>query len=263
MRIIRNVLDNHHCKKNTLAGRFEIEMLNLFQLVTSKKLFMKSDIQIQNDVIEELKWEPSLNAPEIAVAVKNGVVTLSGQVDSYMKKLAAEQAAKRVAGVKAIAEDIQVGVSPELRKSDTEIAEAVLNALKWHTAVNESKIKVKVENGNVKLEGEVDWEYERLSAKSSIEHLTGVRSVINLITIKPKIKPSDIVQLITAALQRSATIDAKKVRVDVVGNKVILTGQVRSFAEKEDAEKAAWFAPGVSVVESKLEVSEFEYEFEG
>ena len=151
MRIIRNVLDNHHCKKNTLAGRFEIEMLNLFQLVTSKKLFMKSDIQIQNDVIEELKWEPSLNAPEIAVAVKNGVVTLSGQVDSYMKKLAAEQAAKRVAGVKAIAEDIQVGVSPELRKSDTEIAEAVLNALKWHTAVNESKIKVKVENGNVKL----------------------------------------------------------------------------------------------------------------
>ena len=222
---------------------------------------MKSDIQIQNDVLEELRWEPSLNSPEIAVAVKNGIVTLSGQVDSYFKKLTAEQAVKRVAGVKAIAEDIQVRVLPVPCKSDTEIAAAVLNALKWHSAIQEDKIKVKVENGNVKLEGEVDWEYERVSAKTSVENLTGVRSVYNFITIKPKIKPSDISQQITAAFQRSATLDANKIRVEVVGNKVILRGTVRSFAEKEDAEKAARLAPGVSTIESKLEISELEFEY--
>ena len=222
---------------------------------------MKSDIQIQNDVLEELRWEPSLNSPEIAVAVKNGIVTLSGQVDSYFKKLTAEQAAKRVAGVKAIAEDIQVSVLPVPGKSDAEIAAAVLNALKWHSAIQEDKIKVKVENGNVKLEGEVDWEYERVSAKTTIENLTGVRSVYNFITIKPKIKPSDISQQITAAFQRSATLDANKIRVEVVGNKVILRGTVRSFAEKEDAEKAARLAPGVSTIESKLEISELEFEY--
>ena len=116
---------------------------------------MKSDIQIQKDVMEELKWEPFLNSSEIGVAVKNGIVTLSGQVDSFSKKLAAERTAKKVAGVKAVAEDIQIGVSPAYKKTDTEIAEAVLNALKWHSAVQEEKIKIKLENGNVTLEGEV------------------------------------------------------------------------------------------------------------
>src|SRR5688572_28588336 len=148
---------------------------------------MKSDPQIQKDVMEQLRWEPFLNASQIGVSVKNGIVTLSGQVDSYSKKLTAENAAKKIAGVKAIAEDIQIGVSPSFNKTDAEIAEAVLNALKWHSSVQEEKIKIKVENGNVKLEGEVDWEYQRTSAKSSIENLVGVRSVTNLITLKPKV----------------------------------------------------------------------------
>ncbi|HEY5392708.1 MAG TPA: BON domain-containing protein, partial [Hanamia sp.] len=134
---------------------------------------MKTDYQIQEDVMEELKWQPFLNASEIGVAVKNGIVTLSGHVDSYSKKLAAENAAKKVAGVKAVAEEIEVGISPSYNKTDAEIAEAVLNALKWHTAVQEDKIKIKVEDGYVKLEGEVEWEYQRTMAKTAIENLAG------------------------------------------------------------------------------------------
>jgi osmotically-inducible protein OsmY len=223
---------------------------------------MKSDLQIQSDVMDELKWEPYLNASQIGVAVSNGIVTLSGQVDSYSKKLSAEKAAKRVSGVKAIAEDIQIGVSPAFRKTDTEIAEAILSALKWHSALQEEKIKIKVEDGIVKLDGEVEWEYQRNNAKVAIENLTGVRSVINLITVKPKISPTDIQQKISAAFHRSATIDAEKIQSDVVGNKVTLRGKVRSFAEKEDAENAAWAAPGITSVENKLQIEVPEYAFE-
>ena len=223
---------------------------------------MKSDTQIQKDVMDELKWEPWLTASEIGVAVKNGIVTLSGQVDSFSKKLLAEKAAKRVVGVKAVAEDIHVGLSPSYRKTDAEIADAVLNALKWHTAVQEEEIKIKVEDGAVRLEGEVEWDYQRISAKSAIENLAGVQSVINLITVKPKIKASDIQEKINNAFIRSATIDAEKVTVEVSGSKVILNGKVRSFAEKEDAERAAWNAPGVISLESNLAIDVPEYAFE-
>ena len=222
---------------------------------------MKTDNQIQKDVMEELSWEPFLNESEIGVAVKDGIVTLSGIVDSYSKKISAEKAAKKVVGVKAVAEDIQVGISPSYRKSDTEIAEAVLNALRWHTAVQEEKIKIKVEDGIVKLEGEVEREYQRNNAKMAIENLTGVRSVINLITVAPKITPSDISKKISTALHRSATFDAEKIKIDVVGSQVTLRGKVRSFAEKEDAENAAWAAPGISRVENRLEIEIPSYAF--
>jgi osmotically-inducible protein OsmY len=164
--------------------------------------------------------------------------------------------------VKAVAEEIQVGISPSFKKTDTEIAEAVLNALKWHTAVQEEKIKIKVEDGIVKLEGEVEWEYQRTNAKTAIENLSGVRSVINLINVKPKITSTDIKQKINAAFHRSATIDAGKVTVEVEGSKVTLSGKVRSFVEKEDAERAAWAAPGVISVVSKLEIEVPEFVFE-
>ena len=194
---------------------------------------MKTDIEIQKDVLDELKWEPYLNATEIGVAVKNGIVTLSGTVNSYLKKTRAEKAAKRVSGVKAVAEDIEVKYADSLLKNDTEIAETILSALKWHSAINEEKIKVKVEDGVVTLDGEVDWEFQRNSAVMQIENLIGVKRIVNNITIKSGIVPKELKQKVNSAFHRSATIDAEKINIEVTGSKVILTGKVRSWAEKK------------------------------
>ena len=220
---------------------------------------MKSDNQIQKDVMDQLKWEPFLNAAEIGVAVRNGIVTLSGQVDSYYKKLSAEEAAKKVSGVKAVAEDIQIGVSPVYAKTDTEIAEAILSALKWHTAVQDEKVKIKVDNGNVTLTGEVDWDFQRTNARKAIESLAGVRSITNLITVKPKVTSAGIQRKIESAFQRAASINSRKIKVEVIGSKVILSGTVSSLAEKEEAETSVWNADGVMQVENNLEIIIPEY----
>lgn len=222
---------------------------------------MKSDSEIQKDVMEELRWEPFLNASEIGVAVKNGVVTLSGTVNTYSKKLAAEEAAKRVMGVKAVAEDIEVRLAVLGKKTDADIAQAVINALKWHTSVQDEKIIVKVENGWVTLEGEAEWEFQRNSAKNAVTNLAGVVGISNNIKIVPTLKSSDIKNKITAAFQRSATIDAERITISSEGSKVILTGKVRSYVEKRDAENAAWLAPGVNKVENKLEIDTQVYAF--
>ena len=223
---------------------------------------MKKDADIQQDVITQLKWEPFLKASDIGVTVKNGIVTLSGTVENYSQKLAAERAAKKVNGVRGIAEDIQIGVSPSFLKSDTDIAGSALNALKWHSAVPDNKIKVRVEDGIVTLEGEVEWEYQRASAQDAVDHLLGVKKVINNITVKPKVAISDIKSRISEAFHRTATIDADRISIEVIGNKVILTGKVRSYAEKDDATDAAWAAPGIAIVENNLElVAEEEYSF--
>lgn len=219
---------------------------------------MKTDLEIQQDVMNELKWQPFLKSANIGVAVKNGIVTLSGNVDNYSQKIEAEKAAKKVTGVKAIAEDIQIGVSPALEKTDIDIAESVMNALKWHAAVPEDRIKVKVENGIVTLDGEVEWEYQRTSAKKAVNNLLGVRNLVNLITIKPRLTAFDVRAKINEALHRTATVDAERVSIEVDDRKIILRGKVRSFAEKEDVEDAAWCAPGVSKVESHLEVEPVE-----
>lgn len=215
---------------------------------------MKSDLQIQQDVINQLNWEPFVKVSNVGVSVKNGIVTLAGQVDSFAQKVAAEKAVRKVAGVKAIAEDIQITVESGNKTSDTDIAAAVLYALKWHSAVPEEAIHIKVENGNVTLEGEVDWEYQRHSAKIAVTNLVGVCNVYNNMTVKPKVTAGDVTASINSAFQRAATIDAERITVEVVGNKVILRGKVRTYVEKEDAEDAAWCAPGITTVESHLKV---------
>ncbi len=223
---------------------------------------MKTDAQIQKEVMEELKWEPGLRTAEIGVAAKDGVVTLSGEVDTYLKKLSAERAAKRVSGVKAVAEDIQVGPSVGFQKTDAEIAAAALNGLKWNSAVQDEKIKIKVENGVVKMEGEVEWDFQRTQAQKTIESLPGVKVVINQVHLKPVLSAEGVEHQINAAFQRNATIDAKGIQVSVEGSKVTLRGKVRSLTEKDDAADAAWAAPGVTSVVNLLTIEEPEYELD-
>ncbi len=174
----------------------------------------------------------------------------------------AEKTAKTVSGVRAVAEDIQVGASHINSKTDTQIAEAVLNSLKWHSVVPDDKIQVKVENGVITLDGKVEWEYQRNLAKTAVANIMGVRDIINNIIVSAKTTPDDVKQRIAAAFHRSARIDAKKISVEIIDNKAILSGKVRSLAEKEEAEEAAWYAPGITTVESHLEVEpEEEFSF--
>jgi len=217
---------------------------------------MKTNEQLQRDVMEALKWEPILNATEIGVAAKDGVITLSGMVDSYAKKVAAEYAAKKVAGVRAVAEDIEIRPWGNNLKTDTDIAAAAVEALRWCTSVPDEKIKISVDNGWVKLEGEVEWQFQKDEARREIEDLSGVKGISNLITLKPVVKPADIKNKIHRAFERSATIDSGQIGIDVNGSIVRLHGKVRSWAEREDAESAAWSAPGVTEVKDDLRVTD-------
>ena len=222
---------------------------------------MKTDIEIQKDVMDELRWVPLLESSEIGVAVKDGIVTLFGTVDAYTKKMEAAKAAANISGVKAVALDIQVGVSPDFKRTDTEIAEAVLKALKLHTSIPEDKIKVKVEDGIVTLEGEVEWEYQRVAATNAIQNFAGITNVWNLIKLEPRGTTTDINEKIKAAFERSARLDANRISVEINGSSVTLTGTVTSLAEKDDAGYAAWAAPGITTVRNNLKVGEEEYAY--
>src|ERR1700676_59586 len=213
---------------------------------------MKTDSELRRDVERELEWDPSIDARNIGVAAKNGVVTLTGYVSSYADKWRAERIAKRVSGVTALANEIEVKLSTE--RTDPDIAEAARAALKADSRLPADRIKVIVERGWVTLEGTVDYYYQKSAAESDVRYIAGVRGVTNALVVTPKVSPTDIRMKIEEALKRSAQLDANRISVETEGSKVILSGTVRSWAEREEAEMAAWAAPGVTQVENKIKV---------
>jgi osmotically-inducible protein OsmY len=216
---------------------------------------METNEDLRKDVMDEIKWDPQLKdvCTQILVSEKDGIITLSGLVDTYGKKMAAERAAQRIQGVKIVACDIEV--DPDRKKTDAAIAEAVENALHWNSAVNNDQIKIIIDDGWIYLDGTVDWDYERIFAQRCVENLIGVKGVTNNISIKLKtIDSQEIKSKIVEAFQRSANIDSSSVKIESVGSKVTLHGKVRSWAEKKEAEQVAWASPGVMSVDNQIEI---------
>ncbi len=218
---------------------------------------MKDNAKLQKNVQDAISWEPLLNAAEIGVTVKDGVVTLTGTVDNYAKKMQAEEAAKGVAGVKAVVEKIEIQFSNWGKTTDNEMATEVVNALNWNPKIPDDKVKVKVEDGWVTLEGELSWNYQRDAARNSVIHLMGVKGVSNNIKIKSESQDAIEKKQIERALDRDWSINADNIKVSVSGTTVTLTGKVNSSHQKEEAERIVWKAPGVWSVKNELEVEYF------
>jgi osmotically-inducible protein OsmY len=218
----------------------------------STATIVHTDEEIQENVMAELKWDAKLQPNEIGVTVKDGIVTLTGWVDSYLKKWSAEDAALKVGGVRAVANDVQVKLSSE--RIDSDIAAAALRAIEWDAFVPSDKVQVTVSNAWVTLKGEVEWQYQKQDAERVVRRLLGVKGVSNLITVKPNANPSELKKKIESALVRNAELDAKRITVEVQGSKAILKGTVRAWAEKEEAERVAWSAPGITAVENRITV---------
>lgn len=216
---------------------------------------MKTAKDLQRDVLDELEWEPSLHSEDVGVtATEDGVVTLTGTVRSYSEKEKAENVAKRVGGVHAIANDLRVKLPTSHTRTDTEIATAVLTALKWNVSVPEDRLRVTVKDGWVELEGDVDWQYQRQAAANAVLPLVGVRGLTNRVAVKPRSTPAEVHKKIEAALRRSAELDADQIRVEREDGTVVLKGTVRSWMEREEAEAAAWAAEGVAAVENRIRI---------
>jgi len=214
-----------------------------------------TDWEIRKNVEEELNFEPSVNAAEIGVAVNEGIATLTGRVDSYWEKSAAEEAAARIAGVKAVVNELEIRLPISNERTDEDIARVGLNRLEWTITVPKDGIKVKVSKGWVTLEGQVDWQFQKNAAERAIPDLVGVKGVLNHIVVKERPSTAQMKSAIEEALKRSAQVDASRINVDVQGDKVILKGTVLSWFEGEEAERAAWRAPGVRGVDNRIVVS--------
>jgi len=215
---------------------------------------MKSDAQIQRDILDELQWEPSIEANEIGATFNEGVATLTGHASTYHEKVMAERVTKRIHGVKAVANEIEVRIHGFGERTDADIAKSAIDALKWKLTVPDDRIKASVTKGWVTLEGEVDWYYQKEAAEEAIRYLPGVRGVVDQIAIKPGVSAAEVKSRIEAAFHRSADIDAKAIRVETHDRKVTLRGNVHSFSERQEAERTAWAAPGVKQVENLISV---------
>lgn len=216
---------------------------------------LKTDSQVQKDVMEELKWEPSVTHEHIGVSVSDGVITLSGTVPTFVEKYHAEKAAQRINGVKAIVEKIEVKLPDSLVRDDEALAHAIINQFQWSSLVPKDQVKAKVSDGWVTLTGEVVWEFQRKAAEKLVRELTGVKFLSNNITIKPKVAAENLKEKIERALMRAAVRESKKIEVTVSGSKVTLSGKVRSLAEMRAVEGTIWSSPGITEVRDNLQVA--------
>lgn len=214
-----------------------------------------TDLGLKQAILDELEWEPSVEAAHIGVTVEDGVVTLTGHVPTFAQKLAAEQAVKRVKGVKAVAQEIEVRLPSEHKLDDADIARRAVDSLKWQVSVPDDRIQVLVQKGWITLRGEVDWEYQRRAAENAVRLLAGVTGVSNQISIKAAVQPKDLKQKIASALARNAAKEANSVRVTLKDGRATLEGSVHSWHDRRVVEDAVWAAPGVSAVVDKIEVA--------
>lgn len=216
---------------------------------------MPTDTQLHRDVFEELNWDPSIPAADIGVAAKDGVVTLHGSVSSFAERVAAEQAVLRVYGVKAVANDIEVRLPGLSERTDSDIAQAAVNAVEWNAWVPHDQITITVHHGWLTLRGQVERQYQKMATEEAVRDLLGVKGVTNEIRVRPQVTRADVAPQIAAAFRRSAQLDAQRIRVETHGGQVSLFGNVRSWLERQEAERVAWGAPGVFQVENNITVT--------